>query len=104
MPIQPLSECRLYAFVDTTYLRSRSVADVTRQLCDGGSDLIQLRAKSSSALEIQQMAETMAPITEDAGVYLVINNHPEIACALPHPFCHLGQEDFFGRGFTHISQ
>ena len=31
-----LSECRLYTFVDTAYLRGRDARTVARQLCDGG--------------------------------------------------------------------
>ena len=45
--MKPLSECQLYTFVDTAYLRGRSSESVARSLCDGGSDLIQLRAKNS---------------------------------------------------------
>src|SRR5207302_2517609 len=77
--MKPLSECRLYTFVDTAYLRSRTPPEVAQQLCDGGSDLIQLRAKNSSPDEIRRMAETIFPITAKAGVWLVINDHPQIA-------------------------
>jgi len=102
--MMPLSECRLYAFVDTAHLAGRSPQEVARQLCDGGSDLIQLRAKNSSPAEIRRMAEAILPVATRAGVRLVINDHPRIAAAVEAPFCHLGQEDFFGAGCTHVSQ
>ena len=102
--MKPLSECRLYSFVDTAYLNGRDAAQVARQLCDGGSDIIQLRAKNSSPDEISRMAETILPTTQSAGVPLVINDFPEIAHRLGAAFCHLGQEDFFDAGHTHVSQ
>ncbi len=102
--MKPLSECRLYAFVDAAYLQSRTPREVTQQLCDGGADLIQLRAKNSAPDQIRRMAEAILPLTTRAGVWLVINDHPEIAVETGSLFCHLGQEDFFDAGHTHGSQ
>src|SRR5262245_54431750 len=102
--MKPLSECRLYTFVDTMYLRGRPAVEIARQLCDGGSDIIQLRAKSSGFEDVQRMAEAIARISESAGVHFVVNDHVDVARGLPHPFCHLGQEDFFDGGRSHVSQ
>jgi len=102
--MKPLSECRLYAFVDTAYLRGRAPDGVAKQLCAGGADLIQLRAKQSSLDEIRRMAQAILPVTRRADVGLVINDHLSIAYEVGAEFCHLGQEDFFGAGHTHISQ
>lgn len=102
--MKPLSACRLYAFVDTAYLHGRAPEVVAQQLCDGGADLIQLRAKKSSADEIRRMAESILPITRAANVGLVINDHLEIAREVGAECCHLGQEDFFDAGHTHVSQ
>jgi len=77
--MKSLAECRLYTFVDAAYLRGRSPESVARSLCDGGSDLIQLRAKGSPVEEIRDMAGAIVPITMRAGVYLVINDHPQLA-------------------------
>jgi thiamine-phosphate pyrophosphorylase len=102
--MKPLADCRLYAFLDTLYLCGRAPQRVTEQLCEGGADLIQLRAKQSSRAEIRSMAEKMLPITQAAGVGLVINDHLSLAQELGADFCHLGQEDFFGSGYSHVSQ
>lgn len=102
--MKPLSECRLYAFVDTGYLRGRAADQIARQLCDGGADLIQLRAKESSTDEIRRMAEAILPVTRRANVGLVINDHFAVACELGADFCHLGQEDFFESGHSHCSE
>jgi thiamine-phosphate pyrophosphorylase len=102
--IKPLAECRLYTFVDTAYLHGRNPEEVARALCDGGSDLIQLRAKNSTADEVRRLAESVLPVTNAAGVGLVINDHPKIAHQLGAAVCHLGQEDFFDGGYTMADQ
>src|SRR6202167_725941 len=103
-PMKPLGDCKLYTFVDTAYQHGRAPELVAQQLCDGGSDLIQLRAKNSSPEEIRRMAEKILPITKRANVGLVINDHLEIARELGAEFCHLGQEDFFDAGHKHCEE
>jgi len=102
--MRALCDCRLYAFVDTAYLHGRPPETVARQLCEGGADLIQLRAKNSSAEEVRAMAEKIFPITRAAGVGLVINDYLEIAREIGADICHLGQEDFFDAGHKHVSE
>jgi thiamine-phosphate pyrophosphorylase len=102
--VKPLADCNLYTFVDTAYLNGRAPELVAQQLCDGGSDLIQLRAKNSSPDEIRRMAEKILAVTKSAKVGLVINDYLEIARELGAEFCHLGQEDFFDAGFKHCSE
>lgn len=93
--MKSLSDCLLYTFVDTAYLHGRSPEAVAQELCNGESDLIQLRAKNSTPDEIRRMAEVILPVTRRAGVGLVINDHPAIASEVGAEYCHLGQEDFF---------
>jgi thiamine-phosphate pyrophosphorylase len=102
--MKPLSDCRLYAFVDTAYLKGRAPELVAQQLCDGGADLIQLRAKKSSPEEILRLAVALLPITRRANVALVINDHLSIAQQIGAEFCHLGQEDFFDAGHQHVAE
>lgn len=102
--MKPLADCKLYTFVDTAYLHGRSPEAVARELCAGGSDLIQLRAKHSSSAEVRSMAEQILPVTRHAGVGLVINDHLEVARAVGAEFCHLGQEDFFDAGHQYVSE
>ncbi len=102
--MKPLADCRLYTFVDTAYLRGRAPEEVARQLCAGGSDLIQLRAKGLPLSELRRMAETVLAVSERAGVGLVINDHLTVAREVGAPWCHLGQEDFFDAGHTLVSE
>ena len=100
--MKPLPDCKLYTFVDTACLSGRAPEVVAQQLCDGGSDLIQLRAKKSAPAEIRAMTEKILPITRRANVGLVINDHVDIAADLDAELCHLGQEDFFDAGHKHV--
>lgn len=102
--MKPLADCRLYAFVDTAYLHGRAPELLARQLCEGGADLIQLRAKTSPPDEIRRLAEAILPVTRSAGVYLVINDHLDIAREIGAEICHLGQEDFFDAGHRHVDE
>ena len=102
--MKPIADCRLYTFVDTAYLNGRDPVTVAAALCDGGSDLIQLRAKGLPASEVLRLARALVPVLRDAHVGLVINDHPEVALEVGAPWVHLGQEDFFGAGYQHVSE
>jgi thiamine-phosphate pyrophosphorylase len=102
--MKPLADCKLYTFVDTAYLHGRAPELVAQQLCDGGSDLIQLRAKHSPPDQIRRLAEKILPVTRRAGVGLVINDHLAVAREIGADICHLGQEDFFDAGHKHVSE
>ncbi len=102
--MKSLADCRLYTFVDTAYLHGRNPATLAQQLCDGGSDLIQLRAKNESLEETRRLAEAILPVTEKSGVRLVINDHYQLAAELGAPIAHVGQEDFFDNGHQHVRE
>lgn len=95
---------RLYAFVDTAFLHGRDPTVLTRMLCDGGADIIQLRAKNETPDQVLQLAEKILPVSRAAGIPLVINDHLEIARRVGAEACHLGQEDFFATGHTHVNE
>jgi thiamine-phosphate pyrophosphorylase len=102
--MKPLAACRLYTFIDSAYLHGREPHEIARQLCAGGSDLIQLRAKDWEPDRIELAARSILPITRDHGVRLVINDHLEVALRVGADFCHLGQEDFFDAGHHHVAE
>ena len=96
--MKPLDQCRLYTFVDAAYLHGRDPADLARELCEGGSDLIQLRAKGWGADQVRATANAILPITRAAKVGMAINDFPDVAKEVGADFCHLGQEDYFDAG------
>lgn len=94
--MKPLDQCRLYTFLDTAFFRGRDPAELARQFCRGGADVVQLRAKNSSVAETLELAAQVLPILRDAGVGMVVNDHYAVAREIGAELCHLGQEDFFG--------
>ncbi|HWQ90766.1 MAG TPA: thiamine phosphate synthase [Clostridia bacterium] len=101
--MKQISHCQLYTFIDTLYLAGRGPADLARHLCDGGADVVQLRAKNSTREELLRMAEAILPVTRAAGVPLVINDDLVVAQQIGAEYCHLGQEDFFNAGRRQVS-
>lgn len=100
--MSPLKDRRLYTFIDSAYIEGRDPLRIANDLCEGGSDIIQLRAKDWEEDKIKSTAERVLKVLEGYGVPLVINDHPDIARATGAQYCHLGQEDFFDAGHTHI--
>ena len=70
---EALADCRLYAFVDSAYLHGREPAELAQQLCEGGADILQLRAKDWTESEVRKPPRHL--ITRAAEVPLVINDH-----------------------------
>ena len=101
--MKPLAACRLYAFIDTAYLQGRSPEMVAELLCQGGADIVQVRAKTESSKDLLRMAKRIIPITRAHGVNLVINDDILVAREIGAEFCHLGQEDFFGAGHSAVA-
>lgn len=89
-----LSSARLYAIVDLGYVGPEAVEAMTRGLVEGGADILQLRAKRLAPAAVERLARLMLPVTRDAGVPLVINDHPRVAAAVGSEGVHVGQDDF----------
>lgn len=88
-----IQDARLYGIVDLGYVTAENVETMTDQLCLGGVDVLQLRAKKLAPQEIERLARLMLPITRSHGVPLVINDHLEIAAAIGSEGVHVGQDD-----------
>jgi thiamine-phosphate pyrophosphorylase len=88
-----LQAARLYGIVDLGYVSTCELVSMTRSLCDGGVDVLQLRAKDFKAGEIETFARSLLPVTRDFGVPLVINDHPEVAAEVGSEGVHVGQDD-----------
>jgi thiamine-phosphate pyrophosphorylase len=88
-----LKNARLYGIVDLGYVRPEGIPQATEALCQGGIDLIQLRAKNQPMEAIESWARQMLPITRRHGVPLILNDHPTVARAVGCEGVHVGQED-----------
>jgi thiamine-phosphate pyrophosphorylase len=88
-----LADARLYGIADLGYVSGCELVAMTRALCEGGVDLLQLRAKGHGPSEIETFARAMLPVTRDFAVPLIINDHPEVAAEVGSEGVHVGQED-----------
>jgi thiamine-phosphate pyrophosphorylase len=89
-----LQRARLYGIVDLGYVAPPDVERVAEQMCIGGVDVIQLRAKGLADSEIEELANRIAPIARRADVPFIINDHPELVPSVGADGAHVGQDDF----------
>jgi len=89
----PLDHARLYGILDLGYVAPANAAQVVAEMIRGGVDVVQLRAKEQSTVEITQIARELHRITAAARVPLVINDYPEIARVVGAEGVHVGQDD-----------
>ncbi len=89
-----LANARLYGILDLGYVAEDSLERAAAQLCEGGVDIVQLRAKGRDERAIEEMANRVAPILHDAGVPFIINDFPELVPSVGADGAHVGQEDF----------
>lgn len=92
-PASALTQARLYGIVDLGYVQPTAVVSMTRALCEGGVDLLQLRAKNLAPASIESLSREMLWVTRDHGIPLIINDHPEIAARIGSEGVHVGQDD-----------
>ncbi len=93
--MKALLDCRLYGILDLGYVAARDAARMAKDLiADGeGVDILQLRAKRSTPAEIVALAELLRPLTQRAGIPLILNDHPELVPAAGADGAHIGQDD-----------
>jgi thiamine-phosphate pyrophosphorylase len=87
-----LSFARLYAIVDTGYVAAGRIPAVTRQLVQGGVDLIQLRAKQLPPQRVKELGQRMREVVPWAGPLFILNDHPDLVEAVGADGIHVGQD------------
>ena len=92
-PFTALQKAKLYGILDLGYVLPEQVETMTEALCEGGVDLLQLRAKKLNATEVEKLALRMLPISRSLGVPLIINDHLQVAAAVGSEGIHVGQDD-----------
>jgi thiamine-phosphate pyrophosphorylase len=88
-----LSRRRLYGILDLGYVEIGDARRMAEALVSGEVDLLQLRAKNRSPVEIEKLAVELHPVLSERGVPLIINDHPQIARSVRADGVHLGQDD-----------
>ncbi len=87
------AEARLYGILDLGYVPTANVETMTVALCEGGVDLLQLRAKKATKSEVEQLARRMQAVMRDFDVPLIINDYADIAAQIACEGIHVGQDD-----------
>ena len=88
-----LHDCRLYGILDLGYVKAGDAAQITREMIEGGVDLIQLRGKNTSIPELIQLSAELHELTATSSTPLIVNDHAEIARRVPVEGVHVGQDD-----------
>lgn len=91
---QILARARLYGILDLGYVVPDAIEQVAEQMCAGGVDIIQLRAKGHDDCAIEEFANRVATIVQGAGVPFIINDHPELVPGVGADGGHVGQGDY----------
>ena len=91
--IHNLSQARLYGILDLGYVSTTKVESMTAMLCQGGVDVLQLRAKKATKSEVESLAKRMQRVLKDFPVPLVINDHADVAAQIACEGIHVGQDD-----------
>jgi len=92
--MKSLATAQLYGILDLGYVAAEDAERVTERMLEGGVDVLQLRAKGSDEVEIEALAARLLPLTERAGVPLILNDYPQLVPAVGAQGAHVGQDDF----------
>jgi thiamine-phosphate pyrophosphorylase len=92
--MKSLATAHLYGILDLGYVAAHDVERVTEQMLEGGVDVLQLRAKGLEEMDIETLAHRILPLTESAGVPLILNDFPQLVPAVGAQGAHVGQDDF----------
>lgn len=91
--MKSLSDALLYGIVDLGYVAADEACATAGQMCAGGVDLVQLRAKGWSEEAVETLGMELIRVTEPAGVPLLINDYPHLVPAIGAQGAHVGQDD-----------
>lgn len=89
-----LARCRLYGFIDTTYVDELDPGEVARDMLAGGADILQVRAKERSHAERVDMGLKVVSVAFPYHVPVIIDDDIDAAFECGADGVHLGQEDW----------
>jgi thiamine-phosphate pyrophosphorylase len=94
MPKSRLARCRLYGFIDMTYVEELDPGEVARELITGGVDILQVRAKLSSHAERVDLGLRIVSAAFPFNVPVIVDDDVEAAFETGADGVHLGQMDW----------
>src|SRR6476620_235403 len=88
-----MKDFRLYAITGEEFHPGKELVEVMEQAILGGVDIIQLRDKKSSKLEVLKKAQKLRELTKKYDVPFIVNDHIDVALAVEADGIHVGQDD-----------
>jgi len=93
MKTAPTLDLGLYVVTDSGLSRGRTHEQIAARAFEGGANVIQLRDKSKSTLELYHTALRLQEIASRAGALFIVNDRIEVALAVEAHGLHVGQDD-----------
>lgn len=93
---EKLAGAKFYGILDASYVPAERWRDMCSKLIEGGSDLIQVRAKNTSTAERERLLLEVLPLFEPTSgnpPFLIINDDVELCARVPGIGLHIGQDD-----------
>jgi thiamine-phosphate pyrophosphorylase len=87
------SQCRLYTILDTGYCAPAAMPAMLADMIRGGIDIVQLRAKDLPPDRIVELARLLHPLSLEAGIPFILNDHPSLVAEAGVEGAHVGQDD-----------
>ena len=87
------SQVSVYLVTDPTLSEGRSELEIVREAAAGGIRLVQYRDKLADARTYQEKAQALSVLCRKLGVWLLLNDHVDIAARVDCDGVHLGQGD-----------
>jgi thiamine-phosphate pyrophosphorylase len=87
-----LHTARLYLVCDL-HPGGRALDEVLAPALAGGVDIVQLRDKQATPVELLAGAAIARGLCDDAGALLIVNDRPDLAAQAGADGCHVGQDD-----------
>ena len=91
--MRTLSQCKLYAILDTGYCPPERMGRMLEKMITGGIDIVQLRAKGMASDRLAELVKDLHPLSRAASVPFIINDHPGLVASTGAEGAHIGVED-----------
>ena len=87
----------LYVITDPVLSRGRTHLEIARAALEGGADAVQIRDKSSSALNLCRSASEIQPLARKFGAAFLVNDRVDVALLAGADGAHVGPADLPAR-------
>ncbi|MDB9741345.1 thiamine phosphate synthase [Akkermansiaceae bacterium] len=88
-----IQQCKLYAILDTGYVKEELLSSTLNELIQAGASVIQFRAKDYTEEQIRHHAKDLSSTCRGANVLFAMNDFADIAKSVSADILHIGQDD-----------